>query len=57
MFAEEIVENGLPKKWIIAGVITVILGIFVLNAFGVVGPTERGVICYFINLGYILGSN
>ncbi len=43
MFAEEIVENGLPKKWIIAGVITVILGIFVLNAFGVVGPTERGV--------------
>lgn len=43
MFAEEIVENVLPKKWIIAGVITVILGIFVLNAFGVVGPTERGV--------------
>ena len=40
---EDVVEKGLPKKWIIAGVVSVILIIIAFNAFSVVGPTERGV--------------
>lgn len=43
MFVEDIVEKGLPKKWIIAGVVSVIFIIIAFNAFSVVGPTERGV--------------
>lgn len=45
-FVENDGENGFPKiskKWFIAGVMTVILFILVSNSFGVVGPTERGV--------------